>query len=255
MYQPERMQSILEFIKNNKRISVEDICSIYNVSRDTARRDLVNLEKKGVIVRTHGGAILPISHEEIQSYTARLDSSLEEKKAIGSVAASLIKDGNNIIMDTSTTVQAAAELLQVNDCTVVTNSINLADILSKKPGVHIHLLGGQFDGEQRFLYGSSTINMLSDYFVDKAFIGALGITEKGLTVAHKEDAFVMRKMIEQSRQVIVLADHSKFGKNGFFKVADLDKLDVIITDKGPEKEFMKVLQDNRVNIVIAKNEG
>lgn len=252
MYQLERMEAILEYLKNHKRINVEEICSMYGVSRDTARRDLVNLENKGLIARTHGGAILPISHEKIKSYTSRLHSSSEEKKSIGSLAASLVKDGDNIIMDTSTTVQAMAELLQATNCSVITNSINLADILSTKPGINIHLLGGELDHEHRFLYGSSTINTLSDYFADKAFISALGITEKGLTVAHKEDAFVMRKMIEQSDQVIVLVDSSKFGNNGFFKVTDLANIDLIITEKAPNKNLMKIFKENEINIMIAK---
>lgn len=252
MYQLERMQSILEYLKKNNRISVEEICTLYNVSRDTARRDLVNLEKKGLITRTHGGAVLPMSHEEIKGYSARLHSSSEEKKLIGTLAASLIKEGDNIIMDTSTTVQATAELLQVSNCTVITNSINLADILLKNTGVNLHLLGGKLEPEHRFLYGSSTINMLSNYFVDKAFIGALGISEKGLTTSHEEDAFVMKKMIEQSKQVIVLADHSKFGKSAFFKVADLDQLDLIITNKPPEKTLLKIFEEHKINILIAK---
>lgn len=253
MYQEERMDSILEYLKKNKRISVEEICSIYDVSRDTARRDLVKLEQNGSIVRTHGGALLPTMEKEIKSYKDRLKYSSNEKKEIGKLAASLVKDGDKIIMDTSTTVQACAEFLNIQNCTVVTNSINQADILSNKAGIEIHLLGGKLDKQQGLLYGPSAITMLSNYHVDKAFVGVLGITEKGLYTANDEDGFVMKKMIEQADQVIALADYSKFGKSGFFKYADLSEIDIIITDKKPDDEFMKIIDDSGV-IVILTNE-
>lgn len=96
-------------------------------------------------------------------------------------------------MDSSTTVQIFAEMLEVENLSVITNSINLAHTLSKKANIDIHLLGGILDCEYKFLYGPSTIDMLSNYFADKACIGALGISEKGITVAHAEDASVMKK--------------------------------------------------------------
>lgn len=252
MYQIERMQAIIDYLKNNKRISVEDICRLYGVSRDTARRDIVNLESKGLIVRTHGGAILPERHEEIKDYKVRLGTNIEEKRSIAAVAASLIKNGDNVIMDTSTTVQITAENLKASDCTVITNSINLADILSSKNGINIHLLGGQLNHQHRYLYGHLTIEMLSNYFADKAFIGALGMTEKGLAVVYEEDAFVMKKMIEQANQVIVLMDHSKFGKNGYYKVADLDEIDLVVTDKVPDEKYVNLLKDNNIEIMYSK---
>ncbi|GIM28586.1 DeoR family transcriptional regulator [Clostridium polyendosporum] len=252
MYQIERMQAIIDYLKNNKRISVEDICKLYGVSRDTARRDIVNLESKGLIVRTHGGAILPERHEDIKDYKVRLGTNIEEKRSIAALAALLVKDGDNVIMDTSTTVQITAENLKVSNCTVITNSINLADILSSKDGINIHLLGGQLNHEHRYLYGHSTIQMLSNYFADKAFVGALGITEKGLTVAYEEDAFVMRKMIEQANQVIVLIDHFKFGKNGYYKVADLDEIDLVVTDKAPDEKYVNLLKKKNIEIIYNK---
>lgn len=252
MYQDERLQKILDYLDEYKRINVEQICSLCNVSRDTARRDLVKLEEKGAILRTRGGALLPTLTKEIKSYKDRIYTDSKEKKAIGKLAASLVKNGDKIIMDTSTTVQACSDFLQVDNCTVITNSINQADILSNKPEVHIHLLGGLLNQDQRFLYGQSVITMLSNYYVDKAFIGTCGLTQNGVMVAFEEDGFIMKKMIEQAEQVILLVDSSKFGKKGFFKVAELSQIDIMITDKLPDKALMDILDQYKINVMIAK---
>lgn len=252
MYQEERMQFILDYLNINRRISVDDICKLYKVSRDTARRDLVNLEKQGSIVRTHGGAILPAINEEVKNYSERLLANVEEKHKIAKLAASLIKERDTVILDTSTTVQACAELLEDKDCNIITNSINAADTLSKKNKIKTFLLGGKLNNEHRYLYGNSTVNMLSYYFADKAIIGALAISSHGITSADDEDAAVVRKIIEQSKESIVLVDHKKFNKIANFKVCDLSSIDLIITDAYPDKEFMKVLEKNNVNLIIAK---
>lgn len=252
MYQEERLQSILEYLKKNRRINVERICSMCAVSRDTARRDLVKLEEKNAIIRTRGGAILPTLHKESKTYEERLYYSSKEKKAIGKLASSLIKNGDKIILDSSTTVQACAEFLQVDNCTVITNSINQADILSSKPGINVTLLGGQLNKSHRFLYGPSTISTISNYYVDKAFIGVVGITENGLTLAHEEESLVVKKMLQQAEQVIVLADHSKFGKNGFIRFALLSEIDLIITNKKPNDELMEVFKHYQIDIMVSK---
>ncbi|RBW71228.1 DeoR/GlpR family DNA-binding transcription regulator [Bacillus taeanensis] len=250
MYQQERLLAIIQYLKEHKKISVEQICEKFNVSRDTARRDLVKLEEQEMIIRTRGGAMLPTLKKEIKNYQDRLRYVSKEKKAIGKLAASLIKDGDNIIMDTSTTVQACAEFINT-DCSVITNSINQADILSNKSGVDIHLLGGQLNKEHRFLYGAGTLEKLNAYNVNKAFIGVVGITERGLMIAHEEDGFIKKKMIEQAEQVIVLADASKFENNALFTFAKLSQIDVIITDQEPDESFLKVLEEYEVDVLFA----
>ncbi|WP_045517257.1 DeoR/GlpR family DNA-binding transcription regulator [Neobacillus niacini] len=254
MYQEERLLSIMEFLKKHNRISVDQICSLFDVSRDTARRDLVRLEEENSIVRTRGGAILPTIHDEIKNYTNRLKTVSEEKNRIGKMAASLIYPGDRVILDASTTVQSCAEQIRSVDCTIITNSINQAEVLSDKPEINIQLLGGTLQKEHRFLYGSSVVEKLSDYHVDKAFIGVVGISEKGLTIAHEEDGVVKSKMIQQAKQVIVLADHTKLGITDFFRFADLQDIDLLITDKTPPKAFRELLAKNNVELLTVDQE-
>jgi DeoR/GlpR family transcriptional regulator of sugar metabolism len=252
MYQEERLIAILNYLENNKRISADQICTLFDVSRDTARRDLVRLEEDQKVVRTRGGAILPTPRHEIKDYANRLKMVSSEKKRIGQRAASLIQNGERIILDTSTTVQACAENMGEIPCTVMTNSINQAEILSSNPNADILLLGGILQKEHRFLYGSSVIEKLSQYKVDKAFIGVVGLSGSGLTLAHEEDGMVKRKMISQADQVIVLADHTKIGVTEFFRFAELSDIDLLITDKMPDKAFIDILQRFNVELLIAE---
>lgn len=253
MYQEERIQAILKYLNNHKRISIEEICNLCNVSRDTARRDLVKLEKRKDILRTRGGALLPSIKTEIKSYKDRLFTDSEVKKSIGKLAASLIKENDKIIMDTSTTVQTCSEFINVDTCTIITNSINQADILSNKSEkIRVHLLGGELNKEQRLLYGPPVISMLSNYYVDKLFIGSCGLSGKGIMTVFDEDGFVKKKMIEQAEEVILLCDSSKFGKEGFFRVADLSKIDILITDKLPDKSLLDIFNNYKIKIILTK---
>ncbi|UOQ46366.1 DeoR/GlpR family DNA-binding transcription regulator [Halobacillus salinarum] len=255
MYQEERLIEIIHYLKEHQRISVDDICEQFDVSRDTARRDLVKLEEQKAIVRTRGGAILPAAHKEIKDYRHRLHTVSAEKRQIGRKAASLIKNGDTLILDASTTVQACADQMEEIPCTVMTNSINLAEILSHKSDINIELLGGHLHKEHRFLYGTSVVDKLSHYFVDQAFVGVVGISEHGLTIAHEEDGMVKRKMIQQAKQVIVLADHTKIGVTEYFQYAELKDVDLLITDRIPTAAFQQALKEQNVELLVTEEEG
>lgn len=249
LYQEERLVAILNYLQKNNRISVEQICSLFDISRDTARRDLVKLEEENKIVRTRGGAILPSIHTELKNYSNRLKTVSEEKKVIGKIAASLIYPGDKVILDASTTVQSCAEQIDNVDCTIITNSINQAEILSFNSHMNIELLGGTLEKEHRFLYGSSVVEKLSEYHVDKAFIGVTGISENGLTIAHEVDGIVKRKMLQRAKQVIVLADSTKLGSTDFFRFTDLQHIDLLITDQTPSQSFRELLRKNNVELL------
>jgi len=175
----------------------------------------------------------------------------DEKQRIGKKAASLIHPGDYVILDTSTTVQACAEHLEDIDVTIITSSINQADILSKNKQAHIHLLGGLLQKEHRYVYGTAVLDKLSEYYVDRTFIGVIGISEAGLTVAHEEDGVVMKKMMQQAKQVVLLADHTKIGVTGYYRFGTLDDIDLFITDREPDKEFQKLLEKSQVEMIIA----
>lgn len=250
MFQEERISAIMEHLKQHERIDIKEICRLFEVSRDTARRDLLKMEELGLILRTHGGAVLPKKTKEVYEYKERLGRESGEKHEIANVAATLIKNGDFIMMDASTTVQFAAEQLSSENIVVVTNSIDIADALSRKEKIRTYLLGGELHAQHRFLFGQSTIAKLADYHANKLFLGACGITADGLSYPHEEDGAVKREMIRRADQVIVLADHTKFGDHMFYKIAELDAIDLLITDKKPSEKMMATLIEHQVELLV-----
>ncbi|TBL75176.1 DeoR/GlpR transcriptional regulator [Paenibacillus thalictri] len=252
MYQEERLIAIVEHMKIHRRISVETICDLYGVSRDTARRDMVKLEEQGTILRTRGGAILPTLSKDIPAYDKRLGDETGSKRAIGKLAASLIQDRDFLLMDASTTVRFAAEAMSTEKNVVVTNSIHIPLSLPKDKGIAVHLLGGQFNPDHHFIYGARTLEMLHDYHVDKLLLGICAITLDGLSTPFEEEGYVIREMLKRADQVILLADHSKFGKKQFHTVAGFEQIDIVITDRKPDPALEEVLNKHEVHIMLAE---
>ncbi|KEQ25603.1 DeoR/GlpR family DNA-binding transcription regulator [Paenibacillus tyrfis] len=255
MYQEERLFAILQHMQAHQRISVEEICELFQVSRDTARRDIVKLEEQGKILRTRGGAICPSLNKDISGYRDRLEAESDVKRNIGRLAASLIHSGDYLFMDASTTVLHAAEQLRTDGHVIVTNSIDIAGLLSPKQGSTVHLLGGVVHPHHRFISGARTLEMLRDYQADKLILGTSGLTPEGLTNPFEEEGYVMKEMIRRADQVIVLADHTKFGLRQFYRVAGLDCIDIVITDRPPAEPMSEALRRHHIEILIAEGEN
>jgi DeoR family transcriptional regulator, carbon catabolite repression regulator len=248
MNQEERMEAISHYLIGHSSIQIEDICDMFNVSKDTARRDLVRLEEDGRIIRTRGGAMKNSRKEDIPSYEVRMENITEDQRKIGRLAAEKVGAGDRIILDASTTVQTCSAALDGKECTVVTNSLHQADLLASYHSVNIHVVGGILHKSHRYMYGNEAVNSMSRFFADKAFIGVVGISEKGLTVAHEEDGAMKRKMIEQAGEVFVLADYTKFDRNDFVKIADLEEVDHIITDRPPGESLQSYFKMKNVTV-------
>lgn len=254
MYQEERLIGILQHMQRHHRISVEEICELFDVSRDTARRDIVKLEEQGRIVRTRGGAIWPTLTKEVSAYGDRLNTESEGKEAIGKAAAALLRNGDYVFMDASTTVRHAAEQIRTEGHVIVTNSMDIAGLLSPRDSFQVHLLGGSVHPVHRFIYGARTVDMLADYQADKLLIGAGGLTENGMTNPFEEEGYVMREMMRRADQVILLADHTKFGLHQFFRIAGLERIDKLVTDRDPPEDLKTALLTHDIEIIVSKGE-
>jgi DeoR family transcriptional regulator, carbon catabolite repression regulator len=255
MYQEERFIGILQHLQQKGRISTEEICELFEVSRDTARRDIVKLEEQGRILRTRGGAILPTLMKDVVDYHTRLHLESTGKHAIGKCAASLVQEGDYLFMEASTTVLQAAECLRTSQHVVVTNSMDIAGTLSAKNGFTVHLLGGVVHPKHRFIAGSRTIEMLRDYHADKLLLGTAALSAEGLSNPYEDEGHVHREMVERADQVIVLADHSKFGQRTFYRVAGLEQIDILITNKHPEERFAELLDKHGIHLIVATDKG
>jgi DeoR/GlpR family transcriptional regulator of sugar metabolism len=251
MYQEERLAGILQYLREHQRISVQEVVERFGVSRDTARRDIVKLEDQGEILRTRGGAILPTLSKQSYSYQERMQLDLTGKRRIAEAAAKLIKDGDYLLLDASTTVQLTIESLKTSDHVIITNALATASSLAGKAGILVKLLGGDVHPEDQYVYGSRTIENLSDYHVDKLILGVCGLASNGLLSTSEEHGYLIKEMIRRADQVIVLADHSKFGKKMLYRIAGLDQVDIIVTDQEPSAEMADAFQKNEVELIVA----
>lgn len=252
MFQEERLDRIIRHLQDHRRVTVEELCALLDISKDTARRDLIKLEEQRRIVRTRGGAMLPSFSKEIDHYEKRLHTDRGVKREIAHAAALLVRPGDYLMLDSSTTVQFAAESISYHGNIAVTNSIDIASLLASREGVTLHLLGGMFHKEQRYVYGPRAAATLAEYRFDKLFLGACGITSEGLSNPNEEESLLIREMIRSSDQVVVLADASKFGKRLFCRVAGFDSVDVLVTNETPPADILEQLEKYGVEIIVTR---
>ncbi|WP_413778064.1 DeoR/GlpR family DNA-binding transcription regulator [Caproicibacterium sp. XB1] len=254
MYEEERLQKIYQYVQQNNRASVHHLCSLFHVSESTIRRDLTELEKRQLLKRTHGGAICMDSVGMEQTYNEKIDRFQEEKRQIAAKAASLIQNGDSVLIDSgTTTLYLAGYLSAFQSLTVVTNSIYLMQQLSNQPGLTLISLGGTLRSNTMALVGPMTEQNLLQIRVDKAFMATNGIDgEMGLTTPNLLEAATKRKMMQVAEQVYVLADHSKIGRVSFAKFGSLAEVDGCVTSSLVPQERCRELRDRQVHLYFAE---
>lgn len=254
MNQDERLIRILSYLENYKTMNIKQMCEMYNISRDTARRDIVKLSENKAVVRTYGGVALSTFHKKIDNYQERSLTEMESKKIIGMKAANLITNNDMIYLDVSTTVNFVAQFLQSKNVTIVTNSIDSAYTLAKSEDSTIHLLGGVLNKSTRHVTGYSTTEKLKDYHFNKVFIGAVGITEDGIYYGFEEDIHFKRELIKHADQVILLADHTKLEQRQHYKALTLDSIDTFITDQELPNDINNIMVEHGVELIMANQD-
>ncbi|MBF7154321.1 DeoR/GlpR family DNA-binding transcription regulator [Bacillus albus] len=254
MNQEERLIRSLNYLEINKTMNIKQMCEMFHISRDTARRDIVKLSKNNAIVRTYGGVALATFHKKIDNYQERSQTELEMKKLIGMKAANMIANNDMIYLDVSTTVNFVAQHLRSKNVTIVTNSIDSAYMLAQSEDATIHLLGGTLNKDSRHTTGSYTTEKIKDYHFDKVFIGTAGITEDGIYYGFEEDIYFKRELIKHADQIILVADHTKFNQRQNYKALTFEFIDTLVTNQVMPNDLYGTLKENGVEIVIANKE-
>ena len=244
MLNSERRKKILQQLLRDGEVTVLELAERLKTSTMTVRRELTSLERAGLLRRTHGGAIQvePMFYEPLRylsSFVAQEQFHAAEKRRIGLAAAELVKDGETIALGAgTTTTQVGRSLRHRKGITVVTNALNIAVELSHRANLNIIVTGGSLSSDSFALIGSLGITAVGDRFYDKAFIGGDGIhPDHGLTTNCPDQGSVHQAMIRQSRQRIVVADHSKIGNVGKALIAPITDLDLIITDESASPDL------------------
>lgn len=234
-----RAQIIVEKLLHTGTVAVDELAAQFGVSVATVRRDLMELEQRGRLRRTHGGAVPrePLLYEPFRydsSFHEQIDRNLAEKRRIGLAAAALIQPGEIISLTAgTTTTQVTRSLRPGANVTVVTNTVNVAMELSHRDDVRVFVTGGFLTGGWFSLVGPATAQALGQFFVDKVFIGVNGIdAQKGLTSLHPEEAAIIQVMVRQAKRRIVVADHTKLGKVTTSLICPTAEIHQLITDTG-----------------------
>jgi len=218
------------------------------------RRDLERLEQEGILERTHGGAILSQRMILEPEYLQRAQHHPEEKRRIGAMAASLIENGDIVFINSgTTTTQVIHQIRDDSEITIFTNNMNAA-LEMGEPGFHHYLVGGEYQPRSKSLAGRFAIENLKQVYANKAIFGVDGISLKyGCTVPTNAEAEVVQQMIQRTTgQIIIVADHSKWGVVSNFQIATIDEIDVLVTDEALDQSALEALGAHSVKRIITK---
>jgi DeoR/GlpR family transcriptional regulator of sugar metabolism len=252
----ERRSKIMSILYEKKSILVSEAALSFYVTEETIRRDLKELEKKGLLTRTHGGAVL------VDADDKRLEPPLEireginikGKNSIGKYAADMVNDGDTLFLDASTSsLYVAKHLKNKKNLTIITNAERVIIELASCKDMTLISTGGIFRSSSLSYVGRAAENTISNYYANKLFLSCKGFSPKSeLTDSNEQESEIRKTMIRCSSEVIFLCDHTKFDKVGYVNTARLTDINTIITDKPFPDSWTEYLNEAPVRIELAK---
>jgi len=247
----DRQRKVVALVNEKLSIRVSELSRIFEVTEETIRRDLEKLEREELLQRSHGGAVSIEKNQSEIPYIEREILHASEKKNIAIKAVKGINQGDQIILDASTTTWYMAKELEDMPLTVITNSIKIAIVLSKKEQIKVISTGGILLSKSLSYVGPLAERSLDNYHVNKAFISCKGVhLEKGLSDSVESQALLKKKMMKIADKTILLADSSKFGVRTFVQIANINQLDEIITDGGLSTTYREEIKERNMPITI-----
>lgn len=249
----ERRQRIVDLVLERGTAVVSELSDLFNVSEVTVRADLASLARRGLLVRTHGGAMLPERQRTELTFATREVSNADLKHRIGLAAVELIENGHSVVLDASTTARQVARALRsrpsLNEVTIITNGVQTALELVGLPGVSTILTGGQLRSEAVSLIGALATDLLSRVHASVGFFGAIGLTTaQGLTDVNFQEVEMKTAMAAVCERVVAVVDHTKLGKVGLATFVPLANLSLVITDNGADRDVVAELQQAGVEV-------
>lgn len=251
----ERRNKIEQIINKERSVLVVELAKKFDVTTETIRGDLEKLEKQGVLVRTYGGATLVDNSEIELAITERDTVNYEGKQRIGKYAAGLIKDGETIFLDASTSAWHLARYIKgKRGITVITNAEKIVSELSSCDHIHVVCVGGELTPRNMSYVGRvAEKTILDNYYANKFFFSCKGVTlGRGLVDSSEGEAEIKKAMLSCSESAIFLCDKNKIGKLGVPRISSLDKIDFFITDAKLTDEWTQELGEKDVQVVIVE---
>ena len=250
MLAAERRGRIAEQLQAEARVVVSQLSAQFDVSEETIRRDLERLEKEGLATRTYGGAILAGSDRAAPPYAVRKNTNPEGKMAIARQLAALVRDGDTVMVDESSTAAYAVRAMRpLRDITLITNSLEILQEMGSQESWHIISTGGSLKRDVMALAGPHALRTIASYHVRWAVLSCRGLDGRmGLADSSDEIVQVKRAMMDAADQTVLLADCRKFGRTGFVALGPLELADRLITDREPPEEWKTRLREHGVSL-------
>ena len=247
-----RKDLILNRLNEAGVLYTHEIIKQCNVSGLTIRRDLIELESKGLLTRTRGGAIKSKATDMLFTYDTKINQNRQNKEAICQLASTYIEEGDIIFIDCGTTLSLIAKYItKFDDLIVITNSLPVISELINFPNTRLTLIGGEIANAQQAVYGPFAEKNIGTFHANKAFIGAGGISLKsGLSSYNEKESAITLKMMENSDEVFLLSDSSKIEKNSFMKFSSISKIHHLITDRQISPEHLAMYRTQGVDVII-----
>lgn len=255
MTQQERQDAIVALVKRQGYAAIEQLTEHFAVTPQTIRRDLNALANEGLIRRVHGGAGLESSTVNT-AYQTRKTLNLEAKRRIATLLAAQIPDHASLFINIGTSNEIVAEALRGHHgLEVITNNLNVAAILQHNEDFNVIIAGGQVRSRDGGIIGEATIDFINQFKVDFGIIGISGIDEDGsLLEFDYQEVRVAQAIIHNSRQVFLIADHSKFHRNAVVRQGKITQIDALFTDRRPPESICRLLENHDVALHIAGQE-
>ncbi len=252
MFQDQRREKILQLLQENGSCRVQELKELFKVSEPTIRGDLESLEKSGQITRQHGGAYLNTLSTTNLPLTLPQRGNEEQKARIGKKAAEFVSNGDNIILDSGSSVtEMVKHLGDRTNLNIVTNALNIALHLGMEPSNRVLVVGGEFKPPTLSLTGEKGLDLFENLYVEKLFLATGGFSiDAGLTYPSFSDIALKRAMIASAKNVYLLADSSKLEKVLFASLGCADKIKYLLTDNGIDPEYAKRLKSMGINVII-----
>jgi len=253
-----RQSELLDAVRAHGVATVESLADRFGVTLQTVRRDVKLLAEAGLLARFHGGVRLPSSTTENIAHRQREALNAEAKKHIARAVGARVPDGSSLLINLGTTTEAVARaLLHHKGLRVITNNLNVAAILADNPDCEVIVAGGVVRNRDRGIVGEAAVDFIRQFRVDIGLIGISGIEADGsLRDFDYREVKVSRAIIEQSREVWLAADHSKFNRPAMVELARIDQLDLLFTDRPPPATFPALLAEAGVQLeCIQPHEG
>lgn len=248
----ERRNILIDRLNQDGKIIVTSLAKEFNVTEETIRRDIEKLENEGLATKTYGGAVSTNQKNRDLPYTIRKASNVNLKVKIAQKVAEMINDGDQIMLDASSTSLAVVrQIKRLENITIITNSLEILLELADKTGWTILSTGGSLREGAYSLSGSSAEKMVRDHHVDLAICSAKGIdSNMGVTESNEKDAEMKKAIFNAATKRILAIDSTKFDKISFIKVCDIRDIDVIVTDKDPSESWKNQFKNSGVELEV-----